>query len=140
MGVMKHITYRNAAWFFAILFLIVVVITNIPAFNDERGYNFGLYYIDPIDNLVHFLTFLIGGISAWYSSRSAKIFLIVLGTLYGLDAMVGLFLDRGLLDLTVFTEAKGMSNFSVTNLFVNLPHIVISAAMLWCGLSPDRKR
>jgi hypothetical protein len=136
---MKYPSYRHAALFFSILFLIVVVITNIPAFNDAQGYNFGLYKIDPIDNLVHFLTFLLGAVAVWYSSRSAKIFLIVFGTLYALDALVGLFLSRGLLDLTVFTDGRGFSDFSISNILVNAPHIGISFLMLACGLGPSRK-
>src|SRR5947209_2755129 len=95
---------QKLAWVFAVMFLLVVIITNVPAFNDARGYNFGLYKIDPIDNIVHFLTFVIGSICAWYSARFSKWFFVIFGALYGLDALAGLFLQRGLLDTTVFTH------------------------------------
>lgn len=130
---------QKVAWIFAVLFFVVFVITNVPAFNDAQGYNFGLFKIDPIDNIVHLLTAIIGALSAWYSARYARLFLIVFGTFYGLDALVGLLTQKGLLDFTVFVQAasdiSGVFNpdLSVHNFLVNGPHIAISAAMVSAG-------
>ena len=130
---------QTIAYVFALFFLLVVLVTNIPMFNDERGYNFGLYKIDPADNVIHFLTAVISAICGWYSAKASKWFLILFGALYGLDATAGLFFQRGLLDLTLFTELGGSPDFGLTNLFVNLPHIAIAAVMIWLGITVGRK-
>ena len=135
----KITTIQKLAWVFAVMFLLVVVMTNIPAFNDARGYNFGLYKIHLIDNVVHLLTFIIGGICAWYSARLSKWFFIFFGILYGLDALTGLFLQRGVLDFSVFTNFGGSPNLGFTNILVNLPHVIIAVAMVWIGVSLSQK-
>ena len=130
---------QKAALFFAGVFLVVFIVTNIPAFNDAQGYNFGLFKIDPIDNIVHLLTVLIGAFAAWYSAQVSRWFLILFGTFYGLDALVGLFTQQGLLDFTVILQAA--SNVSkilnpdlgIKNFLINAPHVGISIAMVVSG-------
>jgi hypothetical protein len=123
---------------FAGLFLIVFVTTHVPAFNDAQGYNFGLFKIDPIDDIVHLLTAILGFIAAWRSPKWARMFLVVFGILYALDAATGMVSQLGLLDLslihnTLLGETVLNPDFSVTNWLVNAPHIVISAAMISLG-------
>ncbi len=130
---------QKAAWFFGGFFLFVFIITNIPAFNDAQGYNFGLFKIDPIDNIVHLITALVGFFAAWYSVRASKWFLVVFGVLYALDAATGMLSQLGLLDLslihnTLLGETVVNMDFTLKNWLINAPHIGISAAMIFCGL------
>ncbi len=130
---------RRWALIFGFLFLFVYIITNIPAFNDAQGYNFGLFKIDPIDNVVHLLTAVLGILAAWCSARYSRIFLIAFGTLYALDAATGMLSQLGLLDLslihnTLLGETIANPDFSITNWLINAPHIVISAVMITIGI------
>lgn len=129
---------QKVAFGFAVLFLLVFVTTHVPAFNDAQGYNFGLFKIDPIDDVVHLLTALAGFLAAWHSAKWSRRFLVFFGTLYALDAATGMLSQLGLLDLslihnTLLGETILNPNFSITNWLVNGPHIVISAAMIWSG-------
>lgn len=130
---------QQVAWIFAVLFFVVFAITNIPAFNDAQGYNFGLFKIDPIDNVVHLLTAIIGALAAWCSAKWSRWFLVVFGIFYGLDALVGLLAQKGLLDLSIFLQAASDSSklwnpdVGIRNFLVNGPHIGISAAMVSAG-------
>lgn len=131
-------TIQKVAGGFAILFLLVWITTHVPAFNDARGYNFGLFKIDPIDDVVHLLTALAGFLSAWYSAKASRIFLLVFGILYALDAVTGLLSQLGLLDLSLLNQlitggSVANPDLSVKNFLINGPHIVISAAMVWSG-------
>lgn len=123
---------QKYALYFAIAFLVVFIITNIPAFNDSEGRNFGLFKIDTIDNFVHLLTAVLGFIAVWRSPRASAMFLLVFGILYEADAAVGLFLSRGLLDTSVFFSI-GSPDFSMNNILLNLPHIVIATVMIRLG-------
>lgn len=125
---------QKLAWVFAALFFVVFIITNIPAFNDAQGRNFGLFKIDPIDNIVHLLTVIIGAVAAWYSARFSRWFFLIFGLLYGLDAYVGLVMSRGLLDFSVFTRGSGSPDFSIVNIAINAPHVAIAAAMIFIGV------
>lgn len=126
------------AWIFAGFFLFVYIITNVPAFNDAQGYNFGLFKIDPIDNVVHLLTAILGGVAAWSSVKWSRWFLVVFGILYALDALTGMVSQLGLLDLslihnTLLGETIVNPDFSIKNWLINAPHIGISAVMISLG-------
>lgn len=122
---------QKMAWVYTVLFFLVFIVTNVPAFNDAEGRNFGLFKIDPIDNLVHLLTAIVGGIAAWCSAMWSKWFLAASGILYGLDAVVGLIASQGLLDTSIFTQGFGALDFSLINILINLPHIMIAVLALY---------
>jgi len=126
---------QRTAWIFGTIFLIVWVLTNIPAFNDAQGYNFGLFKIDPIDNIVHFLTVVLGFFAAWHSTYWSRWYVGLFGALYALDALTGMTTQMGLLDGSMLTSlSSGLPvwnpDFGMHNFLVNLPHIGIAAAML----------
>ncbi len=133
-------TIQKCAGAFAALFLLVFVLTNVPTFNDAQGRNFGLFVINPIDNVVHFLTAVIGGVAAWKSPGWSKRFLVLFGVLYMADAAAGMLLQRGLLDFTIFTQPGGGPSFGLTNWLLNVPHIGIAGVMIWLGFVLDRPR
>ena len=137
-------TVRKAAAFFALLFLIVWIATHVPAFSDVSGYNFGLFKIDPIDDIVHLLTAVVGLFSAWYSAGAARKFLLLFGVLYAIDALVGIVSQLGFLDLSLLNAVLSGGtvldpDLSVKNFLINGPHIVISAAMVWIGVRGYRR-
>ncbi|MCE9541787.1 DUF4383 domain-containing protein [Candidatus Kaiserbacteria bacterium] len=138
-------TTRKVAFGFAVLFLLVWITTHVPAFNDARGYNFGLFKIDPIDDIVHLITALTGFFAAWYSTGASRKFLVIFGVLYALDAATGMLSQLGLLDLslvhnTLLGETVVNPDFGIKNWLINAPHIVISAAMIWLGMRGFRAR
>ena len=121
------------AWVYTAGFVGIFLITHAPWLTDARGYLLGLFKIDPIDDIVHLLSGLAGGIVAMWAPGLIRTYLQWIGLLYGLDAVAGLTQGRGLLDLSIFTQGVGTPDFSPTNFLVNLPHIVLAGIALVFG-------
>ena len=124
---------KKLAWLYAAGFLGVFLITHTPGFTDANGLLFGLFKIDPIDDVVHLLSGIAGVFVAWYATRYIILYFKAVGILYGLDAIIGLTQGRGFLDLSIFFQGMGAPDFSLTNLAVNFPHIVIAGIALVIG-------
>ena len=124
---------RKWGWAYTIGFLGIFIITHTPALTDAEGKNLGLFVIDPIDDVVHLLSGLVGLILVVFAPRHLPMYFIVIGVLYELDAIVGMTMSRGLLDLSVFRLGPGNPDFSLTNWAVNMPHIVLATLALWIG-------
>ena len=60
--------------------------------------------------------------------------MVVIGVLYGLDALVGMTMSRGVLDLSLLRQGPGAADFSLTNWALNAPHIVLASLALWLGV------
>lgn len=125
--------------FFALNFLAIVAISHWPGFTDADGRLFGLFAIDPIDDIFHFVSGLIALGVALHSRRWSITYFKYAGIPYGIDAFTGLFLGREFLNGAVFTQGIGSPDFSVPSLLVNLPHIIILVSMLWIGFSLSKK-
>ena len=95
-------TLRTLGWLYTAGFLGIFIICHTPGFTDADGKLFGLFRIDPIDDFVHLLSGLAGALVCWRATRSLPAYFIVIGILYDLDALVGMTMSRGLLDLSVF--------------------------------------
>jgi len=130
---------RTTAWVYFAGFAAFVFVSHVSAFNDADGRLFGLFKIDPRDDVVHIASAVAGAVVA-ISHRWVRPYLWAVAALYGIDAMVGMLTAQGLLDLTVFTQAWGAPDFSVRNFAVNLPHFVITGGALAMLLTdrPDR--
>ena len=128
---------KTLAWVYTAGFVGIVLITHTPGLTDARGYLVGLFKIDPIDDIVHVLSGIAGGVVAICAPGSIRTYLQWIGSLYGLDAVVGLTQGRGLLDLSIFTQGVGTPDFSRTNFLVNLPHVVLAAIALVFGFRKD---
>src|SRR5439155_1032323 len=122
------------AWVYTVGFVGVFLITHAPGFTDADGFLFGLLKIDPIDDVVHLLSGLVGAVVALWAPGWIRAYLVWVGILYGLDAVIGLTQSRGLLDLSIFMQGVGTPDFSVKNFLVNLPHIVLAGIALVFGL------
>jgi hypothetical protein len=133
---------KKLAWLYTFGFLGIFILCHTPPLNDEQGRLLGLFKIDPIDDIVHLLSGLAGALVAWAAPGWIPLYFKIIGILYELDAVVGMTMSRGLLDLSVFTLGPGSPDFSPTNWALNLPHIVLAGIALWIGFrrwEPDRK-
>ena len=134
-------TLRTLAWAYTAGFLGIFIICHTPGLTDDQGKLLGLFRIDPIDDFVHLLSGIAGALVAWRGVKYIPAYFIVIGLLYDLDALVGMTMSRGLLDLSVFKLGPGGPDFSVTNWLLNLPHIILATLALVFGLrKPGEKR
>ena len=131
---------KRLAWWYTAGFLGIFVICHTPGLTDAEGRLLGLFRIDPIDDIVHLLSGLAGAWIAWQAPRSIATYFVVVGVLYNLDALVGMTMSRGLLDLSLFRQGPGAADFSLTNWALNAPHIVLASLALWIGLRRPGER
>lgn len=124
---------RKLAWLYTAGFLGIFIICHTPGLTDESGRLLGLFRIDPIDDFVHLLSGLAGAFVAWRAVASIPLYFKIIGLAYELDAIVGLTMSRGLLDLSLFKQGAGPADFSLTNWAINLPHIILASLALWIG-------
>ena len=121
------------AWFYALNFLFIFIISHWPGLTDAQGRLMGLFYIDPVDDVFHLLSGLLDVIVALRSHKWSVNYFKYVGIPYGIDAFVGLFFSTQFLNGDLFTKPLGGIDFSMHNFLVNLPHIVILFTMLWIG-------
>jgi hypothetical protein len=123
------------------MFVFVFTISHWPGLTDAKGLLLGLYKIDPVDDIFHLLSGLYGGIAAWRSAKWSKVYLLVMAFIYGVDVLLGLFFSRQFLNPTFLTQGFGRPDFSLTNWYVNLPHIAITVIALWVvyGLASSKQ-
>ena len=125
---------KKLAWLYTFGFLGIFIVCHTPPLNDDQGRLLGLFRIDPIDDIVHLLSGLAGAAIAMTAPRFIPLYFKIIGILYELDAVVGMTMSRGLLDLSVFTLGPGAPDFSPTNWALNLPHIVLATLALVIGI------
>jgi Domain of unknown function (DUF4383) len=131
---------RKLAWFYTAGFLGIFLICHTPGLTDDSGRLLGLFRIDPIDDFVHLLSGLAGAIIAWRATSLIPLYFKVIGILYDLDAVVGMTMSRGLLDLSLFRQGPGPADFSLASWAINMPHIILATLALWIGFGPLSRR
>ena len=122
-------TLRVAAVCFAVFFALVVTLGFIPALNggmdhvamkaSDEHMMMGLYMIGAADDVTHGLTavmFLAAGLA---SARASRLALTAFGWYYATDAAI--YLITGVIQ----------HRAPISNVLLNLPHVVLSATMLW---------
>lgn len=135
----KFDVIRAWAIFFALNFLAIVAVSHWPGATDSQGRLFGLFVIDPIDDVFHFVSGLIALGVGLHSRKWSVEYFKYAGIPYGLDAFTGIFLGREFLNGDVFMNGIGVANFSVSSMLINLPHIIILVSMIWIGYSLSKK-
>ena len=119
---------RWSAFGFGIFFALVVVLGYIPSLNGGAGHvamtangehqMLGLYMIGTADDVTHGLTAVLFIAAALASARASRLALMVFGCYYAVDAAIYL--------VTGVIQQRPV----ISNLLLNLPHVVISAIML----------
>jgi hypothetical protein len=127
-------TMRKLAWLYTAGFLGIFLVCHTPGLTDADGRLLGLFRIDPIDDFVHLLSGIAGALVVWRAPARIPLYFVVIGVLYDLDALVGMTMSRGLLDLSIFRLGPGSPDFGLTNWLLNLPHIVLATLALWIGV------
>jgi hypothetical protein len=125
-------TLRWSAFGFGILFALVVVLGYIPSLNGGAGHvamtangehqMLGLYMIGTADDVTHGLSAVLLLAAALMSARASRIALLVFGCYYAVDAAIYL--------VTGVIQQRPV----VSNVLLNLPHVVISGVMLTLAL------
>ncbi len=113
---------RKITLAFAVLFVIVVSLGYIPGFYQMQGNErllFGLFMLSPLDDITHGITAIAAIVAGLHSRKASLLFLTAFGFYYGLDALF--FLTYG------FVNEKPW----LDDILLNLPHVLISAAMLY---------
>lgn len=121
------------AWFYCANYLFIVALSHWPGLTDAQGRLMGLFVIDPIDDIFHLISAILGGLAAWRSHKWSVNYFKYTGIPYGIDAVTGLFLGVEFLNGEFFTGHFHRPDFSAHNFFVNLPHILIPVTMMWIG-------
>jgi hypothetical protein len=121
---------RWSTFGFAVLFGIVVALGYIPGLNAPVHHHhagadpgdhllLGQYTISLLDDVTHGLTALLLAVASLHSARMSRLGLAFFGSYYAVDAAI--YIITGLLQ----HDPIG------SNLALNLPHVVLSSAMLW---------
>jgi hypothetical protein len=121
---------------YAVFFALVVILGYIPALNGGMDHvamsatgehkMLGLYMIGQADDVTHGLTALVLLVAGLSSARWARLALTAFGWYYAMDASIYL--------ITGVIQQRPV----LSNILLNLPHVVISSSMLY--LAYHRKR
>ncbi len=123
---------RALGWAYFALFVAVVAIGYVPAFEDSEGRLFGLFKLDLYDDALHLASGIWAGVAAWMSRDVARSYFRLFGPLYFLDGVLGLITGSGYLDLGIFLYGP-IDLPLMTRIFANLPHLAIGGFAAWVG-------
>lgn len=127
--------HRTTAFAYAVILALVASLNYlpIPGLVDAEGRTFGIFALDVYDDALHLASALWALAAALVSARAARMFLILFGTLYFLDGLLGCFAGSGFLDLGIFTW--GWLDIPVTlKILSSLPHLILGGVALAVGL------
>ena len=108
-------TIQKCGFGFALLFLLVYSLDYVPGVMSANGKMFGLFSMTTFVDIGHLGLGLLALICAFVGPRASRVYFWFLGLFYAADVIVYVISHLHLIS-------------PVTNLLVNLPHIVISIA------------
>lgn len=126
------------AWVYAGLFLFVVAIGYVPAFNDAQGNLFGLFSLQLVDDALHLGSGIWAALAAWRSAYASTLYFRIFGIVYFMDGVVGLVFGRAYLDGGLLIDGPAPLDF-MTKLATNLPHLVIGGTAVFLGFIVARR-
>ena len=128
-------THQKIAAVYAAGFFVITLLDFLPGVKDDRGYLFGLFHLDPIDDAVHALSFLWAATAAWRSERASILYFRLFGAYYTADAILGLITGWAVPELLVnWSIAPDYTPAAVIgNLPPNIPHFILGPAALAFG-------
>jgi hypothetical protein len=123
---------RILAGAYFLLFVGVVAIGYVPAFNDANGNLFGLFNLDLYDDSLHLASGIWAAVAAWHSRAWSVFYFRLFGILYFFDGVLGLFAGSGYLDFGIFLYGP-LDLPLTTRIFANLPHLAIGGFAIYVG-------
>lgn len=123
---------------YAAILLAVAAINYIPGLTDADGLAFGIFALDPYDDALHLASALWALVAGLWSRHAARLFLILFGTAYLADGLLGIMTGWGFLDLAIFTNPSLGADLSALRIAANLPHIALGGLALTVGLVSAR--
>lgn len=131
--------HRWAAVTLGVTLLFAAATDYIPAFIDEQGRVFGIFYLDVYKDALHVLSGLWALAAAAISRHASIQFLRIFGTLYLIDGVMGVFTGSGYLDLSILFD--GIRNTPLTLKFLSsLPHLALGTFGIVVGWFPWQQR
>jgi Domain of unknown function (DUF4383) len=123
---MKRLTVlRKCAFGFAFLFLAVYLLDYVPGIMDANGKMFGLFSMTTFVDVGHLGLGVLALISAFAGQKAARVYFWFLGFFYAADVITYAIRHLHLIS-------------PVTNLLVNLPHILVSTAAFLIAINVDK--
>lgn len=129
---------RLLAVAYFVLFVGVVAVGYVPAFNDASGNLFGLFNLDLYDDSLHLASGVWAAIAAWHSRSWSVFYFRLFGILYFFDGVLGFFTGSGYLDLGIYLYGP-LDLPLTTRFFANLPHLVIGGFAIYAGFVLARR-
>ena len=134
----RHIL-QQIALIYGVILTGAAALNYVPGVQDENGLCFGVFALDPFDDLLHVASALWAFSAGWISIRAARLFLTIFGALYLGDGAVGFLTAYGYLDLGIFRYTLEAIDLSVQRVLANLPHIALGGYALWAGVFLARR-
>jgi hypothetical protein len=128
---------RLFAGLYFLLFVGVVAIGYVPAFNDANGNLFGLFNLDLYDDSLHLASGIWALIAAWHSRAWSVFYFRLFGILYFFDGVLGLITGSGYLDFGIFLYGP-LDLPLTTRIFANLPHLALGGFAIFAGFVLSR--
>jgi hypothetical protein len=116
---------RKCAFWFALLFLAVYSLDYVPGIMAANGKMFGLFSMTTFVDVGHLGLGVLALISGLVGQRAARVYFWFLGFFYAADVITYAIRHLHLIA-------------PVTNLLVNLPHILVSAAAFLIAINVDK--
>jgi hypothetical protein len=117
---------RKCAFGFAVLFLAVYSLDYVPGIMAANGKMFGLFSMTTFVDIGHLGLGLLALVSGLAGQKAARLYFWFLGFFYAADVIT-----YAIRHWTLISP--------LTNLLVNLPHIVISTAAFLIAINVDKK-
>lgn len=131
---------RKLAWLYAIMFFIIASLNYIPGLIDADGLLFGIFQLEPHDDLLHLGSGIWATIAALRSTRASELYFKIFGVVYGLDGVLGLITGWGYLDGGIILHTGSPHTHDLmTRFFANLPHILIGGIAVYIGFVLSRR-
>lgn len=136
---------QKLALAYAAMFLLVVGIGYVPAFNDENGYLFGLFSLQWWDDLLHAFSGVWALAAAMVSHHASILYFRLFGSVYLFDGVLGFVTGSGCLDGGIFINGVqgiiGIADIEFpARFFANLPHLLIGGIAVWIGFALVSRR
>jgi hypothetical protein len=126
--------HQKTALGYAVILALVASLNYlpIPGIVDDQGRTFGIFALDIYDDALHLASALWALAAAVISARASRMFLILFGTLYFLDGLLGCFTGSGFLDLGIFTW--GVLDIPLQlKVLSSVPHLILGGFALFMG-------